>query len=398
MSWIRFATALAVASAAGVIPVAVGCGGDQGLVGGNCASGYAPCGNNCCPVTTDASSDVATDMSSADADGSLRTDGDGSSIDALGGDRQVGPGGDAASDAFEGSTGDGSIVDGSPVDGSPADGSPTDGAMEAAETGPLCMPPLTDCGGMCVDTTSDPSNCGTCNNVCVSQICVTSLCVGSTAGGIVFLGHDYLTTPSGTSQAHVLSNAVFIPQNNPLHIMSYDHYASAAAVARVKAILMGAATQIGRTIAITDTSVDADIPNRLVITSFQVLVVEDQPGASPGAMAALGASWASTLATFTHQGGIVVVLDGGTGVGEMPQLSTGTGLLAVTAQSSLANGTPLDVVAPGDSVGTGVVSPYGAGKNSVTISTEPNGGNVIYVVEQPSDAGPGAPVVVHKLF
>ena len=52
----------------------------------------------------------------------------------------------------------------------------------------------------------------------------------------------------------------------------------------------------------------------------------------------------------------------------------------------------------GDVVGVGVISPYGAGKNSVTFTSEPNGGNVIYVIEQPSDAGTPSPVVVHKVF
>ena len=55
-------------------------------------------------------------------------------------------------------------------------------------------------------------------------------------------------------------------------------------------------------------------------------------------MAALGASWSATLTTFTQHYGIVVVLDGGTGVGEMPQLSTATGLLQVTAHAPVATG------------------------------------------------------------
>jgi hypothetical protein len=82
----------------------------------------------------------------------------------------------------------------------------------------------------------------------------------------------------------------------------------------------------------------------------------------------------------------------------MPAFSSGTALLSVTAHAALATGTPLLDVASFDVVGVGVVSPYGAGRNSVTISTEPNGGNVIYVIEQPSDAGPPPPVVVHKVF
>jgi hypothetical protein len=260
------------------------------------------------------------------------------------------------------------------------------------------MAPLVDCGGVCVDTTSDPFNCGQCFNVCPSQICVSSVCQGSTAGGIVYIGHDYLNTPTGTAQARVLSNAVFIPQTNPLKVLSYERYAGAANVARVKAILNSFATQEGRGLSITSTSVDGDIPSMLVFSAFQVLVVEDQLTAPAGALATLGASWAATLTTFTQAGGIVVVLDGGMGQGQMPQLSTATTLLSVTAHSPIAIGTPLDDVAPGDVVGVGVISPYGAGRNSVWITSEASGGNVTYVVVLPSDAGAPPPVVVHKVF
>lgn len=375
-------------------PMAAGCGDGDALVGGDCASGYAPCGNNCCPVVSDAS-----------RDGTLPRDGSTDATDAadtglydgFGADRFL-PGSDSG--------GDGALLDATPGDAAPGDassgegGPPQDGSADGigSETGPLCMAPLVDCDGVCVDTTSDPSNCGQCDNVCPSQICVNSVCQGSTAGGIVFIGHDYLNTPVGTAQARVLSNAVFIPQTNPLKVLSYEHYAGSANVARVKAILNGFATQEGRGLSITSTSVDSDIPNELEFSSFQVLIVQDQATAPSGAMATLGTSWATTLTTFTQAGGIVVVLDGGTGVGEMPQFSTATTLLSVTAQAPISVGTPLDDVAPGDVVGVGVVSPYGAGRNSVSITTEPSGGNVVYVIDLPSDAGAPSPVVVHKAF
>jgi hypothetical protein len=380
--------------------VAAGCGGDgDALVGGDCASGYAPCGNDCCPVAADGAS--ATDGTTL-ADGS-----DGSPFfDGNAADR-FGPGHDGASDAPpDGSPAESGSSDAADAGGSGSDGgdggdgggaTATDGASDVAETGPLCTPPLVDCGGVCVDTTSDPLNCGQCGLVCPSQICSMSLCVGSTAGGIVFIGHDYLTTPAGTAQARVLTNAAFIPQNDPLAILSFEHYASAAAVARVNAILSGAATQVGRQLKITSTSTDSDIPSKLVFATYQVLLVEDQVTASPGALKMLGTSWAPTLATFTQAGGIVIVLDGGTGTAEMDAFSTGTGLLSVTGQSTVT-GTFLLDVAPGDVVGVNVVSPYSAGTNSVSVTTEPRGGSVAYVIAQQTDAGPGAPVVVHKVF
>lgn len=379
------AWSIAVAAALGGAPLAAGCGSDNSLVGGQCAAGYTPCGTNCCPT---GGVDASLDRTSLDAptealsegDAPNATDGDGAPTDGFGADR-IG---------FS----DGPTEDSAPDGNTPEAGE--DG--EAGEAGPVCMPPLVDCGGTCVDTTSDPLNCGQCGNVCPSQICQMSQCVGSTAGGVVFIGHDYLTTPGGTAQARVLSNAVFIPQSNPLHVLSYERYANAGAITRIKSILDGAATQIGRTLTIASTTTDSDVPNNLTVANYGVLLVADQSTAPAGALATLGSSWASTLATFTQAGGIVVVLDGGTGTGEMPQFSSATGLLTVSAQAPIIAGTALDVVAPADAVGTGVVSPYGAGTNSVSIDTEANGGNVVYVVDEPVDGATGLPVVVHKAF
>lgn len=385
--WVRRAAVSLVVGAGALGPWAAGCGGGDGLVGGDCADGYARCGSGCCPVLADGST-----RDGAPADGTTDSPDVGLS-DGFGADR-FGPGPDAAMDA---PTPDGASPDATPSEGGSE--ASIDAPADAAETGPLCVPPLVDCQGVCVDTTNDPFNCGQCGDVCPSQICVNSLCTGSTAGGIVFIGHDYLTTPQGTAQARVLTNAVFVPQNNPLHVLSYERYASATATARVRTILTGFAGQVGRGFVMTSTSVDADIPSQLTsITGYQVLVVNDQLAAPAGALASLGASWASTLAAFARQGGIVVVLDGGTGVGEMPAFSTATTLLSVTGQSPVAAGTPLDDVAPGDVVGVGVVSPYGAGQNSVSLTTEANGGNVIFVIDLPSDAAAPSPVVVHKLF
>jgi hypothetical protein len=364
---------LLAAVAAWVALVATGCGSDQALVGGACAPGYVQCGpQQCCPVgdasLPDGPSDGATDATSSDG------------ADAAG---DAAPG-DAPEEPILGDGAMGRDDAGQKSDGGDAGEGGVDGSTDApADTGPVCTPPLVDCGGQCVDTTSDPFNCGACGTFCVSQICQSSMCVGSAAGGgIVFIGHDYSSTPAGTAQARVLSNAVFIPQLSQLRVLSYERYALQGAVNHVKNILTTAAQQEGRSLSITSTTNDADIPSTLTVQSYAVLLVHDQPSAPAGALAALGASWAPTLTQFTQQGGVVVVLDGGTGTGQMPQFVTATTLL--------------DVVAPNDAVGIGVVSPYGAGYSSVSVTTEPSGGSVVYVVDLPSDAGVAIPVVVHK--
>ena len=269
---------------------------------------------------------------------------------------------------------------------------------EAAETASPCTSPLVFCGGLCLDVTGDPLNCGTCNVVCASQLCSNGQCVGAASGGIVYIGHDYATTLAGTAQARVLSNAVFVPSSNPLHVMSYERYASAGAISHVDTILASMARQLGRTLVIQSTITDDEVRDQLVLPTYDVLLVHDQGRAADGALAALGGQWAPTLATFALGGGVVVVLDGGGGIGQMPAFASGTGLLDVTAHLATAVGTPLFVSSRSDVVGTAVVSPYGAGQSSVSLTTEPNGGNVVYVVEVAGDAGGNAPVVVHKAF
>jgi hypothetical protein len=369
LSWIRFAASASLVAGAALVPLA-GCGTANDLVGGSCASGYAPCGAACCPVYADASVDGLADSSYADSPTGDVVYPDQSTQDQ------------SAEDSGEGGQED------AENDGSGGEG------------GTTCTPPLVDCDGVCVDLTSNPYDCGACNKFCPSLICVNSQCVGATSGAVVFIGHDYDTSISPQSaQARVLSNAVFMPQVNPVAVLSYERYADSRSINDVSAILTAAATQLGRAVNITATNTDGDIPDGLTYASFQVLLVHDQPKAQSGALASLGANWASTLATFTQAGGVVIVLDGGKGVGEMPQFTTATGLLSVTAHQSLANSENIFDVAPGDAVGIGVVSPYGATQHSVSVTTEPNGGGVVYVVEEAStDAGPGAPVVVHKIM
>jgi hypothetical protein len=410
--WSASASAL-VAALAGAIALASACSDDNALIGGACAAGYTPSGSQCFPSPADGSTDDAADSAGdALADATDATDAPNDSPS------DAPPFDGRRSDAGENDSGDDGSNDGTAGDAADACTPPYDtpahcgdcftvcsgmnDACKLVDGGyacvPLCDPPLSECSGQCYDLHNDPLNCGSCGHMCPSLLCLNSVCEGSTAGGIVFIGHDYETTQPATSQAHVLSNAVFLPQSNPLDVLSYEHYSSANAVAHVDTILNTVASQVGRTLVISHTSNDSDIPNTLTVAKYSVLIVHDQGTAASGAMATLGASWASTLATFVQQGGVVVVLDGGTGIGEMPQFSTATTLLSVSAQTSVSLGTPLTDVAPADAVGLGVISPYGAGKSSVSITTEPNGGNVVYVIDIAGDAGSEPPVVVHKVF
>jgi hypothetical protein len=414
LGWIAWAL-LPIAVAIAAVP---GCGRDDALVGGSCASGYVPCGDRCvvsdeancggCGVVcaersacvagrctwpdgeiADAVAPDATPDGTATGDADATGDDDGPSEANADGSAADAPGNADGADA--------TAADATPADAADADGASDDGADAAVQ----CAAGQQVCADGCTDLTSDPYNCGACGNVCPSQLCSQSACIGTTPGSLVFIGHDYRSTPQNTAQARVLANSVLLgpprgPALNDIEVLSYERYADARAVARVQAIL-AAYTPAGRTLHITSTQTDADVAG-LSFATYSVLLVPDQPNAQGDVdLGALGGSWANALSAFTQAGGIVVVLDGGTGAGQMPALVTGTGLLAVTAQAPLPSGTPIDVWAPGDAVGVGVVSPYAAGTNSVTVTTEANGGNVTYVVTMPTDAAL-SPVVVHKVF
>lgn len=434
--------------AALVASIAPGCGQGNSLVGGVCAAGYVQCGDRCvisdeancgacgaacaagaaCIAGRCAAVDGAIPSPDGAADADASESIDGSTADAT---TPLDAEDAEADTTLPDATSDGGPSDDSSVDGAASDASDDvdsgcnppfdtpdhcgDCQTQCAGATPRCAPdgagsfvcaPPCDpgqeaCGGVCTDVTSDPSNCSACGVVCPSQICSQSKCVGTTPGGIVFIGHDYQSTPAGTAQARVLANAVFLgeprgPAADHVEVLSYERYADAANVAQIKALL-AASTPAGRVLDITSTTNDGDVAN-LTFAAYSVLLIPDQSNASAGVdLGALGASWASALASFAQTGGVVVVLDGGTGAAQMPALVSGTGLLDITSQAPLATGTPIRVFSPGDAVGVGVVSPYAAGMSSVTVDTEPNGGNVVYVVGPSTDAAL-APVVVHKVF
>ncbi len=346
---------LIVLSAA-ALPLAVfaACGRDNALVDGECAVGYTLIGNQCvlgCPLCDANVADVAGD---------------------------------------EGSTGDGTLSDVQTPD--TASDSPTVDAIS-------CDDGLTLCNGTCVDTTTDPYNCGACNVVCPSLLCSNSLCQGIVPGSLVTIGHDYEVSYS-VAQAKVLGNALLLASASSLRVRSYEQYASTTAVGNVKSILSAAAAAASRTITFTVATTPTDVSVAMTALNTDVLVIYDQVSAPTSTLATIGAGWSTAITNFTHVGGIVIALDGAGGTfPQMPALIQAASILDVTGDTVIAASSPLDVVAPADGVGLGVVSPYGSGKHSVFFAcSEPNTPPVTYVVEDPAgDAGPTQPVVVHKV-
>lgn len=360
----RTSIAVAIAAAAALAH----CGTESGIVGGQCAAGYEPCGHTCCVSPQNGPSNGLGDGGQNEGDG-----GPNGGNDSGANGRDSGSNGEAGTDDGGGNNSDA---------GSGDSGS--------------CMAPEILCANVCIDPTNDPNNCGSCGKVCPSNSCVNGLCQGSAPGHLVTVGHDYSTAPQqGSAQARVIVNAMLLPLSNPVRVMSYERYSDATSVSNVKTIVNAAAKQLGRQITFTSVTQDNQVPAMLDINSYDVFFMPDQLNAASGDLAKLGSAWKQTnkLGDFEQAGGVVVSLDGGTGVGEMPDFLTGAGLLAVTNHTILQNAS-LTVVAPNDAIGSGVVSPYVPTQHTTSMQTEANGGNVTYVVVK----NQAQPTVVHKVF
>lgn len=395
---------LVVLSAA--VAVGEGCNGQNSIVGGACVTGLVACAEDCVDTAVDpnncGSCDVVCPSGIAcvnglcggldgSADGSVSNDG--SSGDGSFGDGSSGDGGDGGCvPPFDrpSACGGCDVVCVAPNSSCLADPS---GNFVCA---PPCTPPLVQCANACVDIQNDPQNCGLCGKFCPSNICVGGVCQGSTPGDVVVLGHDYSAGIAGSSQAKVLTNAVFIPRSDPLRVLSYEQFADAASVARVKSLVQAAA--FGRNVVFTASTTSSDLASTTLAQTYDVVLVYDQQGGAPANLQTIGASWATSLSDFAKAGGVIVVLDGAAGQGGMPQLIKSAGLLDVAGHQAIAAGTPVAIVAPADRIGAVVASPYGVYNRSVTFqSNEAEGTNLVYVAKQLVNGTPENPVVVHKI-
>ena len=401
--------------------VAQGCGEDNAIVGGSCASSYTACSAKCVDLSTDPSHCGACDT--ACAPGASCSAGvcngmlDGSSGD---GSNDGSTDGSSTDGSDDGSNTDGSNTDGSNTDGSLTDACPPPPYTSVSNCGacgvvcvspnttcrldatnvftcqPPCTPPLSDCNGVCVDLQNDPFNCGTCGKFCPSNVCSTALCQGATPGDIVVIGHDFQSGPPASSQAKLLSNAVFIPTSNPLRILSYEQFADAASVTQAKSVLTANAS--GRTLKYTVATTPAAIQAATLVANFDVILIYDQVNGTAAQLGPIATTAATPLNKFAKGGGVIVALDGASGQGAMPTFLTNAGLLDVPTHTSIAAGSLVRISAPGDKVGSLVIGPYGTFVRSATFKpNEPNGGNVVYVAQQLVGGVAMDPVVIHKV-
>ncbi len=426
-----FLTALGLA----LLPMA--CKSD-GLIGGDCADGFAYCDGVCISITDDEMNcggcDIACrrrlaciDALCGGPDGDVTVDdlvggngGEGGSGDGDGtGGINVGAGGPGgrdgtgASDASGGrSSGTGSSQGGggapclAPLDspktcGScdvscPADApncTPTDdGGYECT---PNCTtePFITECSGKCVDVETDPRHCGTCGVACASGICLDSECIGAASGHQIAICASYERNTAG--QNTLLSNAVFIGASDPVRILGFVRDTERASEVGTDYALNQAARIAGREYNITKVTALNSVNNQLTRSDFDVFLVYDQQEAPAGRLGELGSSWADPILDFSRTGGVVVLLTGGGGTGEMGDFIENAGIFNVDGISN-HDGERLYVKSPGDAVGINVISPFLATSTSCLFDTKDEStGDLVHVVTGPEPQE--EPAVVHRI-
>jgi Stigma-specific protein, Stig1 len=409
------------------LPLACGSGG---VVGGKCRSGYVNCNGACVDLASNpdhcgscSNSCPASEgcgMGSCDPE-VPRPQGGSSS----GGSSSQG-GGEAGGDHSTG----GDLPDGGNID------APIDGEVDAdkpveclppfdqpAHCGdcdtvcpperPLCSPsgdssfvcvprceePLEECRGQCVDPASynsDPDNCGRCGNECASDVCQNGSCVEGRFGNVALLCMDLNATMANSAQTDVLANAVFLPPVNPVRVLAYTRGATPAGVSKVNALLAAEGSVRGRTATITAATSAAMVVSSLSVMSFEVLLVHDLDLAPSGEPRSTAEGWeaSSVITSFARAGGVVVVLNGGDGTGEMHELISAANLLQVSGQDDLT-GELVFNNAPADALGAGVYQQSLGTSHTCAFQTNVTpDARTIFVLTGPGDE----PVVIHRVI
>jgi hypothetical protein len=267
---------------------------------------------------------------------------------------------------------------------------------------PICPPPLVNCGDQCVDVNVSPIHCGQCFNLCPSGICSGAKCVGANPGHVALYCMDYTWAQRTTAHTVLLGNAVFLPTRNDVRILAYTASAPVAVRNQVNRVIAWSAAARSKTYRIDSFTAPAMLSTALNIADYDVFLVYEQASAAPGQLAALGAQWATSgvLQSFAEAGGVIIVLDGAQGTGEMAEFIDAADLLALNGHNAIA----LDDAttrffnrAPGDALGLGVVSPLSPVPYSCTFDTTVTPSNdTVFVVSDAAAPAVGNPVVVHR--
>lgn len=272
---------------------------------------------------------------------------------------------------------------------------------------PMCVDPLVECQGQCVDPesyNSDPDNCGTCGNACPSDICQAGKCVGARFGNVALLCMDFNSVNATSFPTTLLGNAVFTPAANPVKVLSYTRGATAAAVNRVNQVIGWAGMVRNRSAEFTNAKTVEDVTAKLNTADFQVLLIHDLDQAAPGDPAAAATTWesGSVLSSFSKAGGVIIVLDGGDGTGEMHELINAGNLLDPSGQIRVDGQTDMTNQqvwnnAPFDILGANVESPFLGTSHTCTFDTAATASSDTIFVLSDDEAG-GLPIAIHRVI
>jgi hypothetical protein len=394
-----------------VLPLACGSGG---VVGGECRQGTAP---DCLAAGGDDQGTAAKGGTSnnTSGNGTGATAGNGAGAEAAqGGDGEL-PDGGFFDSPLDGQ-GDAAPLECLPPHDAPSHCGDCDTQCKApnslcAPDGngsfacvPLCDPPLIECQGQCVDPASfnsDPDNCGSCGNECPSDICQDGKCVGARFGHVALLCMDFNSATVDSSPTTLLGNSVFVPTVNPVRVLSYTRGASAAAVTRVNTVIGWAGSERFRTAEITEAKTPEQVTKDLNINDYQVILIHDLDQAVSGEPAAAATAWASAsvLTSFARAGGVVIVLDGADGTGEMNELINAANLLdpfSVTSQTDITQ-EQLWNNAPADVLGVNVLQHFLGTSHTCTFETDAKeSASTIFVITDDQDGG--LPVAIHRVI
>lgn len=421
----KLGRAVALASAAWTaLALALSCGSD-GLVGGACRGGLDPCSGRCVNLGNDAAHcgrcDIACGAEERCLAGECLPDNVPLDYDAGTRDAGISPGVLLPDGAVL--LPDGAVIDenGSSGPGGGGDGPgctpPYDDALNCGACGAACpvgtpfceqsaegvfecvfrcTDGLTQCGERCVDTVSSAGHCGECDNRCPSAICRNSQCVGGVANHVVLMCTNLGTGRRESPQTTMLTNALLLANRDPLRVLGYAEHTPYATVRGVQRTLNWADDATARTIELSESTDQAEVPGLLNRDTVDVLLVYDQPNAPAGTLATIGSSWRDALAEFNAAGGVIVVLASAQGTGEMHRFVSEAGLLATTGLTSVTNGDVFNR-APSDAVGATVLNQFLALESSCTFdtATAPDA-DTIFVITDSATAG-GAPMVVHQV-
>jgi hypothetical protein len=209
---------------------------------------------------------------------------------------------------------------------------------------------------------------------------------------------NYREVSENSQPTTLLGNAVFLPMVSPVKILAYAEYADSNVVARVNQVIDWAARARGRNYQIATVTQPVDVNNSLKKPDFDVFLVYEQPNAPAGTLGNYGTQWSKTIESFSFVGGVIVVLDGNTGVREMGDLLTNSAILPVSAKTNMSRKQVYNRD-PGDVLGVNVVSPFLALRDScVFTTTVTEDANTSFVVtDNPSSAADRKPLAVHRI-